>query len=86
MLGITKTKFTDHMKLMEKENHSVDASVLLRGGNQITLEELQRQSVEQRLKERPSKGCPTWEFIPYTVLKPRHYCGYQQVLADRNLI
>jgi hypothetical protein len=24
--------------------------------------------------------------IPYTVIKPRHYCGCQQVLADRSLI
>ena len=28
----------------------------------------------------------TWGFIPYTVAKPRHYCGYQQVLADRSLL
>jgi hypothetical protein len=30
--------------------------------------------------------CPTWRSIPYTATKPRHYCGCQQVLADRSLI
>jgi hypothetical protein len=39
--------------------------------------------VEQRLKEKPSRDCPTWGNIPYTVTKSRHYCGYQQLLADR---
>ena len=27
-----------------------------------------------------------WGSIPYTVIKPRHYCRYQRVLADRSLI
>ena len=38
----------------------------------------------QRLKDRPPRDCPTWEFIPYTVIKPRHYCGCQEVHAERN--
>jgi hypothetical protein len=29
---------------------------------------------------------PIWEYIPFTVFKPTHYCGYQQVFADRSLI
>ena len=29
---------------------------------------------------------PTCRHIPYTVTKPRHYCGCQQLLADRSLI
>jgi hypothetical protein len=29
-------------------------------------EQIQRQSVEQRQKERPSKDCPTWRSIPYS--------------------
>ena len=33
--GIPKIQFTDHMKLKEKENQSVDASLLLRRGNKI---------------------------------------------------
>jgi hypothetical protein len=42
--------------------------------------------IEQRLKERPSRDCPTWGFIPYTVTKPRHYCGCQEVHAERGLM
>jgi hypothetical protein len=42
--------------------------------------------MEQRLKERSSRDCPTWVSIPYTVTKPRYYCGCQEVLADRSLI
>jgi hypothetical protein len=49
-------------------------------------EEIQRQSIEQRLEERPSRDCPTWKSIPYTDFKPRHNCGCQEFLADRNLI
>ena len=43
-------------------------------------------NVEQRLNERPSRDCPTWVSIPYTVTKPRYYCGSQEGLADRSLI
>jgi hypothetical protein len=39
-------------------------------------------SVEHRLKERPSRDCPTWGSIPYTATKP----GYWEVLADGSLI
>jgi hypothetical protein len=49
-------------------------------------EEIWRQSVEQRLKKRPSRDCPTWGFIPYIATKPGCYCGCQEVLADRSLI
>jgi hypothetical protein len=42
--------------------------------------------MEQRLKERQSRDCPTWGCIPYTVTKSRHYCGFQQVLAGRSSI
>jgi hypothetical protein len=58
----------------------------LEGGTKYSREKIQSQSVEQRLKERPSRDCPTWGFIPYTVTKPRHYCGCQEVLADRSPI
>jgi hypothetical protein len=72
------------MKLKKKDDQSVDTSVLLRrGGAKYSQEEIWRQSVEQGLKERPSRDCPTWGSIPYTV---RHYCGCQEVLADRSLI
>jgi len=40
---------------------------------------------EQRLKERPSRDCPTWESIPSADTKPRHYWWCEDVLADRRL-
>ena len=42
---------------MKKEDQSVGASVLLRKGNKILIEQIWRQSVEQRLKERPFRDC-----------------------------
>ena len=74
------------MKIKKKEeDQSVDVSVLLRRGNKI-LEETWRQSMEQRLKEGSSGDCPTWESIPHTDTKCRHYCRCQDMHADRNLI
>jgi hypothetical protein len=53
------------MKLKKKEDQSVDTLILLRRGNKkYPWEKIQRQSVEQRLKERSSSDCPTWESIP----------------------
>jgi len=70
-----KIQFTDYMKLSKKEDKSVVASILLRRGNNILMGgNMEKKSVEQRLKERPSIDCPTWKSIPYTVTKPRHYC------------
>jgi hypothetical protein len=84
-LKILKIHVTDHMKLKKKEDKSGDASVLPRRGK-ILMREIWRQSVEQRLKERTSRECPTRGSIRYTVTKHRHYCGYQEVFADRSLI
>ena len=50
------------------------------------LKEIQGQRVEQRLKERPSRDCPTWGSIPHADTKPRHYCRCQEVLAHSSLI
>jgi hypothetical protein len=47
------------MKLKKKEDQSVDSSVLLRRGSKIPMEELQRQTVEQKLNERPSSDYST---------------------------
>jgi hypothetical protein len=55
------------VKPKKKKDQSVDVSVLLRGRK--IQEEIGRQSVEQRLKERPSRDCPTRGSIPYTVIK-----------------
>jgi hypothetical protein len=56
------------------------------GGTKYFWEEIQRQILEQRLKKRPSRDCPTWGSILYTDTKPRHYSRCQEVLADRSLI
>jgi hypothetical protein len=55
------------MKLKKKKDHSVDASILLRMGTKYSQEQIRTQSMEQRLMERPSRDCPTWECISYTV-------------------
>ena len=83
---MSKIQFTDHVKLKNKEDQRVDTSVLLRRGNKILKEEMQGQREEQRLKERPTRDCPTWGTIPYTVTKPRHYSGFKEVFANRSLI
>ena len=36
-LGIAKIQFTEHMKLKKKEDHNVDASILLKRGNKILI-------------------------------------------------
>jgi len=55
----------------------------LEGGTKYSWEEIQGQWVEHWVKERPSRDCPTWGFIPYAATKPSHYCWCQEVLADR---
>jgi hypothetical protein len=57
----------------------------LEEGTKYPWKERYRDSVEQKLKERLSRDCPTWGSMPYTVTKPRNYCGCQQLLADRSL-
>jgi hypothetical protein len=38
------------------------------------IKEIQGQLVEQRLKKRPSRDCPTCGSIPHPDTKTRHYC------------
>jgi hypothetical protein len=38
------------------------------------------------MKERPSRHCPTWGSILYTVTKPELYCRCREVLADESLV
>jgi hypothetical protein len=85
MLGIPKIQFTDHMKLKKKEDQSVVLQSFLEG-EKYSREQIQRQSVQQKWKERPSRDCPTWGSIPYTVTKCRYNCRCLEVHADRSLI
>jgi hypothetical protein len=80
---IPKIEFSNHMKLKKNEDQSVDTSILLRRGTKNPWKKLQRKSVEQRLKEWPSRDCQG--SIKYTT-KLRYYCGCQQEHADRSLI
>jgi hypothetical protein len=44
----------------EEGSQSVDTAIFLaEGATKYPWKELQRQSVEQRLEERPSRDCPT---------------------------
>jgi hypothetical protein len=70
----------------KKEDQSVDASVLLRKRNKILTEEIWRQSVQQRVNERPSRDFPTLGCSPYTVAKPGCYYKCWEVLAEGILI
>jgi hypothetical protein len=57
------------MKPKKKEDQNVDASVLPRRVKKYSQEEIWKQSMEQRLKERPSRDCSIWGSIPYTTTK-----------------
>ena len=54
-------------------------------GTKYPCQELQRQSLELRQKDRLSRDYPTRGSIPYTTTKPRHYCICQKDFADRTL-
>jgi hypothetical protein len=63
---IPKIQFTDQMKLKKKEEKSIDTSVFLRRRNKIPIQrhtEIQRQSMEQRLKESSPRD---WIHLIYT--------------------
>jgi hypothetical protein len=70
--------------LVEGWNLSLISKILTQ--NCSCLKEIQGQRVEKRLKKMLYKDWPTWWSIPYTDIKPRHYCRCQEVLADRNLM
>ena len=84
--GIPKIQFTEHMKLRRRKTKVWVLWSFLARGTKYSQEQIQRQSIEQRQKKRTSRQYPTWGSTPYTVTKPRHYCGCQEVLADRSLI
>ena len=70
------------MKLKKNEDQSVDTLLILRIGNNHPWKELQRQSLELRQKDGPSRDChiqlPNADTIAYTskiLLKgPRYSC------------
>ena len=56
-LRIPKIQFAKHMKLKKNKDQRVDTSPLLRIGKKHPWKELQRQSLELRQKEGPSRDC-----------------------------
>ena len=68
----SRTKRVQAWCLVEEWSHPPISKILTQ--NCFCLKEMQGQKLEQRLKERPSRNWPTWGSIPYTVIKPRHYC------------
>jgi hypothetical protein len=74
------------MKL-KKEDQSVDTLVLLRRAIKISMGGVtETKCGEKKLKERPSRVCPTWGSISHTVTKSRHYFGCQKVIAGMSVI
>ena len=73
------------MKLKMKEDQSVEASVLLRRGTKILTGGNMQTKCEAETERKAIQRLPHLKFIPYTDNKPRNYCGYQEVLADRIL-
>jgi hypothetical protein len=64
----------------------VDASVLLRRVNKILTGGNMETKCEAETEGKAIQRLPHLGSIPYTVSKPRHYCGGQEVLADGRLI
>jgi hypothetical protein len=59
---IPKIQFTDLMKLKKKKYKVWILQYFLEGGTKYPWEEIQRQSMELRLKERLSRDCLSWVF------------------------
>jgi hypothetical protein len=74
------------MKLKKKEDQSVGALVLLRRGNKILTGGNTETKCGAETEGKAIQRLPHLGSIPYTVTKPRHYCGCQEVHADRSLI
>ena len=75
------------MKPKKKEDQNVDASVLLRRGNKILTGENMETKCGAETERKVIQRLPDLGMypIPYIATKPRHYCGCQEVLADRSL-
>jgi len=71
-LRIPKIKFAKHMKLKRRKTKVWILCSFLEWETKYPWKELQRQSLEQSLKELPSRYSPTWGTIPWTTIKPRH--------------
>ena len=57
-------QFAKHMKLKMKEEQSVDTLSLLRMGNKIAMKGVAETKFIAKIKDGPSRDCPTWGSIP----------------------
>ena len=73
------------MKL-KKEDHNVDTLVLLRKENKILTGGNMETKCGEETEGKIIQRLTDLESISYTVTKPRHYCGCQEVLVDRSLV
>ena len=71
------------MKIKKKEDQIVDTSFLLRIGNKIPIGGVTETKCRTEIEGKAIQRLPLLASIPNTVTKTRHYCGCQQVLADR---
>ena len=61
-------------ELKKKEDQVWILQFFLEGRTKYSRQEIWRERVEQRVKERPSRDCSTWGSISHADTKPRHYC------------
>ena len=74
------------MKLKKKEDQSADTLALLIRGNEIPMEGVTETKCGAETEGKAIQRLPHLGIHPMYSYKPRHYCGCQQVLADRSLI
>jgi hypothetical protein len=74
------------MKLKKKEDQSVDTLILLRRGNKITMEGVTETKCATENEEMIIQRLPHLGIHPIYITKTKHFCGCQQVLADRSLL
>jgi hypothetical protein len=74
------------MKLKKNEDKSVYALVLLRRGNKILMRGNTETKCGAETEGKAIQRLPHLGIHPTCRNKPRHYCGYQEVHAHRNLI
>jgi hypothetical protein len=75
-------QFTNHMTLKKKMN----TRSILEVGNKTPMEGVTETTCGIETEEMAIQRLPYGGSIPYTITKPRHCCGCQQVLADKSLI
>jgi hypothetical protein len=62
-----KIQFAKHKKIKKREDQWMATSFLLRLGTKYSWKELQRQSLELRQKDGPSRDYPTWGIHPIII-------------------